>query len=167
MAREERRAAAGLSAALPAIQAGEGGFVSVAVSVKTVFRDRSEFARRIIQMSGMEECGRESGYVNLNLRRTTMAQIHPQRKQSGIALVLRSRRNDRPPTDFAQIEAGALEGYEGGPNRSWLDGKGRSSFIDKGPAIAFLIPDAVGRLSDDAPEWQDIGRLLEYAKTLA
>jgi hypothetical protein len=141
--------------------------VNVAVSVESVCRDRSGFANRVIEMSGMEACGRESGYVNLNLRGTTMAQIHPQRKQRGIAIVLRSRRNDRPPTDFAQIEVSELEGYEGGSNRSWLDGRGQSFYIDKGPAIAFLVPDAVERLSDDAPEWQDIGRLLEHAKTLA
>jgi hypothetical protein len=141
--------------------------MNVAVPAESVFRDRSEFASRIIRMSGMEECGRESGYVNLNLRGTTMAQIHPQRKQKGIALVLRSRRSDRPPTVFAQIEVGALEGYEGGSNRSWLDGRGQTFYIKKGPAIAFLIPDAVAQLGDDAPEWRDIRRLLAYARTLA
>jgi hypothetical protein len=114
----------------------------------------------------MEECGRKSGYVNLNLKGTTMAQICPQRKQKGIALVLRARRADRPATDFVRIEVSELEGYEGGSNRSWLDGRGNAFNVEKGPAIAFLIPDAVERLRDGAPEWQNIAGLLEHAKNL-
>lgn len=140
--------------------------MNVSVPVETVFRDRSAFARRIVEVSSMDACGRASGYVNLNLKGTTMAQICPQRKQKGIALVLRAQRKDRPATEFVRIEVSELEGYEGGSNRSWLEGRGQAFYVAKGPAIAFLIPDAVASLGDDAPEWQNIASLLAHAKTL-
>lgn len=136
------------------------------VSVETVCRDRAKFARRIIGISAMEACGRASGYVNLNLKRKTMAQIHPQPREKGIALVLRSKGENRPATDFVRIEVSELGGYEGGPNITWLNGTGNEFNIVKGPAIAFLIPDAVAPLGDDAPAWQNIASLLEHAKTL-
>lgn len=144
----------------------EEGPMNERVSVEGVFRDRAKFARRIIEISAMDECGRTSGYVNLNLKGTTMAQIHPQPREKGIGLVLRSRSKDRPATGFVKIEVSQLWGYEGGSNRSWLDGRGNRFNVVKGPAIAFLVPDAVAQFGSDAPEWQNIASLLEHAKTL-
>jgi len=140
--------------------------MNVSVPIETVLRERTGFAKRIIGISAMEECGRKAGYVNLNLKRTTMAQIHSQPLERGIGLVLRSRSDDQPVTRFAEIPVDTLTGYEGGSNRTWLDGTGNKFNVKKGPAIAFLIPDSVAQLDDDAPEWRDIARLLEHSKTL-
>lgn len=150
----------------PSYQGRGGGSSNVRVSVEDVFGGRAKFARRIIEISAMDECGRRSRYVNLNLKRKTVAQIHSQPRENGIALVLRSRSDDRPATRFAEIPMHALMGYKGGSNMTWLDGTGNTFNVEKGPAIAFLIPDAVAQLDDDAPEWRDIARLLEHAKTL-
>ena len=51
-----------------------------------------------------------------------------------------------------------LAGYTH-PNSKWLDGD--LKYNEQGPAVAFLIPDEVADLSDDAQEWQDIARLLK------
>jgi hypothetical protein len=47
-----------------------------------------------------------------------------------------------------------------------LDGVGRL-FEDKGPAIAFLIPDTIVALDNHSKEWQDVVKLLDHAQTLA
>lgn len=134
---------------------------------KRVFRERLGFAERIIQVSGMKTRTLVSGYADLTVGRITVAQLHPQSREKGIGLALRSASEDRPETQFARIEVSELNGYEGGPNRSWLDGGGNDFNLAKGPAIAFLIPDAVDGLSEDSPEWRDILGLLEHAETLA
>jgi len=102
---------------------------------------RAGFARRIIEIWAIKAREQRSGYVDLDLKRKTMAQIHPQPRQNGIALVLRSKGEDRSATKFVRIEVSDLWGHEGGSNISWLDGKGREAYEEKGPAIAFLIPD--------------------------
>jgi hypothetical protein len=75
------------------------------------------------------------------------------------------RRSDRlPATDLQEIPVSSLAGYAGA-NARWLDGQG-SPYESKGPAIAYLIPDPVDELGDDDPEWLEVGKLLEHAKTL-
>ena len=104
-----------------------------------------------------------SGYVNLSCEAAAnVAQIHPHR--DGIAFVLRSRQATPSLTLFIQIPVASLTGYVG-PNARWLDGRG-DPYHDKGPAIAYLIPDGVGDMPDGSPPWREIARLLEHAKTL-
>ena len=132
-------------------------------TVEQVFGDRAGFARWIIATGAMEECGRQSQYVNLSFRsKKNIAQIHPQ--PNGIGLVLRSRSPVPPATLFEEIPVFVLAGYTGA-NKSWLDGTGRT-FEGKGPAIAYLIRDEVDGLGDDSKEWQEVARLLDHAKTL-
>jgi len=111
----------------------------------------------------MEECGRKSRYVDLSCAgKANIAQIHPQ--ADGIALVLKRRGDDLPATLFEEVPVASLAGYTG-PNARWLDGTSRP-YAKKGPAVAYLIPAGVDELGDDDPEWQDVARLLEHAKTL-
>jgi hypothetical protein len=112
----------------------------------------------------MEECGRKSRYVNLSCAgKMNIAQIHPQ--ADGIALVLKRRSEDAPVTVLREIPVASLAGYKSA-NARWLDGAGWP-YEKKGPAVAYLIPDAVDELGDDDPEWRDVARLLDHAKTLA
>ena len=148
---------------LPCQGQGWGSFNTPSASVEEVFRDRADFANRIIRMGGMEECGRALQYVNLSFTgKQNIAQIHPQ--ENGIAIVLRSIKDNRPMTSFAEIPVTFLTGYKGS-NATWLAGAGQ--FKEKGPAVAFLIPNEVDELGDDSKEWQEILKLLDYAKTLA
>ena len=111
----------------------------------------------------MEECGRKSRYVNLSCAgKMNIAQIHPQ--ADGIALVLKRRSVRAPATVLREIPVASLAGYIG-PNARWLDGMSKP-YDKKGPAVAYLILDEVDELGDDDPEWQDVVKLLEYAKTL-
>jgi len=133
-------------------------------SPEDVFADRAEFAERIIQTGGMQECGRKSRYVNLSCAgKKNIAQIHPQ--PDGIALVLRSQDEALPETRLERIPVADLVGYAGA-NKAWLDGTGRL-FERKGPAVAFLIPDAAAESGPEDWPWQDVSSLLEHAKTLA
>ena len=68
-----------------------------------------------------------------------------------------------PAVLFDDIPVASLTGYKGA-NVRWLDGDPR--YNRQGPAVAFLIPDAVDERGDDARVWRDVVRLLEYAKTL-
>ena len=157
----------GASARRPASAGGGSGRTAAtqpSATVEEVFADRAEFAERIIRTGGMEECGRKLRYVNLSCAgKKNIAQIHPQ--ADGIALVLKRRGDDLPATLFDEIPVASLAGYKGA-NARWLDGSSRP-YDKKGPAVAFLIPDEVDELGDDDPEWQDVARLLEHAKTLA
>ena len=140
---------------------GSSGIQSA--SIEEVFGNRAEFANRIVKIGAMEECGKLSQYVNLSFaRKKNIAQIHPQ--DNGIALVLRSIKEDLPKTSFAEIPVASLKGRKG-RNAAWLDGVGKT-FKRKGPAIAFLIPDEVDELDDNGKEWQEVVELLDHAKTL-
>jgi hypothetical protein len=132
-------------------------------TVADVFKRGTEFAERIISTTWMEAVPRWSGYVNLNSSAGTMAQIHPQ--ADGIGLVLRCRGDHLPATLLTELPVASLKGYKGA-NARWLDGRTHPYENKGGPAIAFLIPDEVEDLGDDAQEWQDIVRFLEYAETL-
>ena len=137
--------------------------VAPSATVEEVFGERSGFANRIIKIGAMNECGRQSQYVNLSFgSKNNIAQIHPH--TSGIALVLRSIREDLPKTSFTEIPVTSLTG-RGGGNPAWLDGVGKN-YEKKGPAIAFLIPDDVDELGDNDKEWQEVMKLLDHAKTL-
>ena len=138
------------------------GSSKAAVSVEYVLAHRVRFGERIIRRSAMEERARASGYVNLDLNGRTVAQLHPHGR--GIALVLRATSQDQPATLFEELPVDSLAGYAG-TNKLWLDGEAHNS-RGKGLAIAYLIPDAVNGLGEDAPEWQDVARLLEHAKKL-
>jgi hypothetical protein len=155
------------SARRPASAGGGSGWTAAtqpSATVEEVFEDRAEFAERIIRTGGMEECGRKLRYVNLSCAgKMNIAQIHPQ--ADGIALALKRRGDDLPATLFEEIPVASLAGYKGA-NARWLDGSSRP-YDKKGPAVAFLVPDEVDELGDDDPEWQDVARLLEHAKTLA
>ena len=133
-------------------------------TVSDVFGRRAGLAERIIEGGGMRATQRRFGYVNLSLPGAAVfAQLHPQ--PDGIGLVLARRNASVPATPFKEIPVASLTGYRG-PNTRWLDGSGHP-YERKGPAIAFLIPDAVAELSDDADEWECIAGLLAHAKTLA
>ena len=149
---------------LPSYQGGGWASSNLPSStVADIFGNRAEFANRIIKIRDMEECGRASQYVNLSFPgKKNIAQIHPH--ENGIALVLSSIKGDQPQTFFDQIPVRSLAGYRG-TNARWLDGKG-DLFERKGPAIAFLIPDDIAELDDDSMEWQEVAKLLDYAKTL-
>ena len=132
-------------------------------TIEEVFGARAAFADRIVRIGGMEACAQPSRYVNLSCtRKANVAQIHPQ--TDGIALVLRSISDDEPATLFKEIRLASLEGYKNA-NARWLEGAGRP-YDKKGPAVAFLIPAEVEELGDDDPEWLDVAKLLEHAKTL-
>ena len=111
----------------------------------------------------MKAVARWSGYVNLNSSAGTMAQIHPQ--ADGIGLVLRCEGDHLPATVLTKFPITSLNGYTGA-NARWLDGRTPPYENKGGEAVAFLIPDEVEDLGDDAREWQDIVRFLEYAETL-
>ena len=131
--------------------------------VAALFEHRTELAERIIRTSGMKAIPHlKMRYVNLNVSVRTMAQIHPQ--VDGVGLVLCRRGDHLPDVSFREIPVASLGGRHG-PNIRWLDGNG-PPYDSKGPAVAFLIPDGIDDLGDDAPGWQDIVRLLRYSKTL-
>jgi len=131
-------------------------------TVEGIFGERAAFARRIIETGGMEELGRKSGYVNLSwARKKNIAQIHPQ--PDGIGLVLKYPGANLPAVLFDNVPVASLAGYKN-PNTLWLDGNPR--YNKQGPAVAFLIPDEANGRVDDAREWRDVVKLLEYAKTL-
>ncbi len=131
-------------------------------TIEEVFGDRAAFANRIVRIGGFEERGRKSQYVNLSYaRKMNIAQIHPQ--PGGIGLVLKRRTDGQPATALREIPVASLAGYKG-PNARWLDGE--KPYDKKGPAVAYLIPDEVDELGDDDPEWRDVVRLLDHAKTL-
>ena len=110
----------------------------------------------------MTELGRKSRYVNLSgAGKTNIAQIHPQK--DGIGLVLKRRSARLPATDLQEIPVSSLTGYAGAKHAGWMAG---SQYENKGPAIAYLIPDTVDELGDDDPEWLEVAKLLEHAKTL-
>ena len=139
-----------------------GGGDKWTVALEVVFKERSEFAKRIIRASGLRQNGRRR-YVNMDVPGPrTLAQVHAQR--DGIGLVLCRRGDHLPEVLFTEIPVSSLTGYSG-PNQRWLDGSG-DPYEAKGPAVAFLVPDAVAGLGDDGPEWRDIVRLLKYARTL-
>ena len=132
-------------------------------TIEDVFGDRAAFANRIVRIGGFEERGRKSQYVNLSVaRKMNIAQIHPQ--PGGIGLVLKRRTAGQPATALREIPVAWLAGYKG-PNARWLDGK--DSYVKKGPAVAYLIPVELDELGDDDPQWRDVLRLLDHAKTLA
>ena len=142
---------------------GWGTAALPSATVAEVFGDRDEFAQRIVELGGMTEVGRKSRYVNLSSAgKTNIAQIHPQK--DGIGLVLKRRSGNLPATDLQEIPVSSLAGYAG-PNARWLDGQD-SQHKKKGPAIAYLIPDTVDELGDDDPEWLEVAKFLEHAKTL-
>jgi hypothetical protein len=137
---------------------------SPSASVDQVFGSRAAFANRIIAIGGVEESGRSSRYVNLSAGpKRNVAQLHPQ--EDGIALVLRSRDEGQPATAFAEIPVAGLAGYRG-TNASWLDGAG-PTFAKKGPAVAYLIPDAVDGLDGSDPAWRQVAELIAHAKASA
>ena len=142
---------------------GWGAAALPSATVAEVFGDRDEFAQRVIELGRMTEVGRKSRYVNLSgASKTNIAQIHPQK--DGIGLVLKRRSARLPATDLQEIPVSSLAGYAGA-NARWLDGQGWP-YENKGPAIAYLVPDAVDELGDDDPEWLEVAKLLEHAKTL-
>lgn len=142
---------------------GGGPLGTPSATVEEVFGERSDFANRIIKNGAMEECGKLSQYINLSFgSKKNIAQIHPH--EDGIALVLRSIKEDIPKTSFTEIPVTSLIG-RGGGNPAWLDGVGKN-YEKKGPAIAFFIPDEVDELGDNDKEWQEVVKLLEHAKTL-
>jgi len=153
------------SASKPAAPGGTHGWEAAwrpSDTVEGIFEDRAAFARRVITSGGMEELGRKTRYVNLSCAgKKNVAQIHPQ--SDGIGLVLKYRSDNLPAVLFDEIPVASLAGYKG-PNALWLDGN--PPYNKKGPAIAFLVPDEAVDLGDDGQEWQDIVRLLKYAKTL-
>ena len=163
------RTASRAPAALRASAAPRGGrgwaaATEPSATIEEVFGDRAAFADRIVQIVSMEECGRKSQYVNLSCAgRTNIAQIHPQ--ADGIALVLKRRSDGAPVTVLLEIPVASLAGYKSA-NARWLDGAGRP-YDKKGPAVAYLIPDAVDELGGDDPEWREVVKLLDHAKTLA
>lgn len=143
---------------------GSRGWAAAATpsaTVEQVFGARAELAARIIEIGGMEERGRQSGYVNLYVGGTAAAQLHLV--GADIGLVLRSRQSSRPRTRFAEIPVASLSGYRG-PNKSWLEGTDR--FKAKGPAIAFLIPRSIGDAPEDDEAWADLAGLLAHARSL-
>ena len=133
-------------------------------TVEGVFEGRAAFAERIIRIGGMEGLERKMGYVNLSCPgKKNIGQIHPMLDGSGIGLVLKRRGDRLPATCLSEIPLASLKGHKGA-NKLWLDGHPR--YNKQGPAVAFLISDEVADLGDDDREWQDIVRLLKYAKTL-
>ena len=168
--RAASRAPAALRAAVTprtsAAPSGNHGWAAASepsATIEGVFGDRAAFADRIVRIGSMQKCERKSGYVNLSCSgRTNIAQIHPQ--PDGIALVLKRRGDDAPATVLREIPVASLTGYKSA-NARWLDGSSRP-YEKKGPAVAYLIPDAVDELGDDDPEWRDVATLLEHAKTL-
>jgi hypothetical protein len=130
-------------------------------SVEQVFDGAASLAVRLISLSRMEERGRSSGYVKLCIGEKAVAQLHPA--QGGVALVLRSRTPDPPPTAFVEVPVSSLAGCRG-TNKSWLEGTDR--FLAKGPAVAFLIPSSVEPLPETDHAWVDLDRLLHHARAL-
>lgn len=150
----------------PPYRHGAWGSSEPSATVEEVFKDRADFANRIIKAGEMEEAGRASQYVNLSAgSKKNIAQLHPQENENGIGFVLPSRAKALTDTIYAEIRVSSLAGYFG-TNKSWLDGAGKT-FDKKGPAIAYLIPDEIGELPTEDPAWQEVARLLEHAKTSA
>jgi hypothetical protein len=145
----------------PPYQQGGWGTSDPSASLSDIFQERTSFARRIIEIGGIEESGRSSQYVNLSTgSKKNIAQLHLQ--EDGIALVLKSRTKNPPETDFMEIPVSSLSGYKG-TNKSWLDGS-TVIFEKKGPAIAFLIPFEIEELGNSDRAWQEVANLLNHAK---